>query len=268
MGNSAEDVRMWDEAAARYQEIDSSGTLDWRRNEILRPTVLSILGDVAARDALDAGCGPGWLSLELVRRGARVIGIDASAQMLGIAAERARSARLKLQLARADLCRPLPLRRDSFDVVLCHMVLMDIPDIHLALAEFARVLRPSGRLVLSITHPCFFPWLWEKDATGKPLWKPVDDYLTVRSEIIHMCGGPTRHYHRPLSHYLDALRSAGFVLDTLLEPVPMGPRRPEIEHAWRLPDFVVMRALPRHLTGQESAGPAASKGFISGERKM
>ncbi len=244
MGNSAENIRMWDEAAARFHEIDSDRT-DWRREKVLRPTVLGVLGDVAGQDVLDAGCGPGWWSLQLARRGARVTAIDGAQKMVGLARQRVTTESAQVTVLQADLCRGLPFRRDAFDVVVCHMVLMDIPDIHTALAEFARVLRASGRLVLSITHPCFFPWLWEKDATGKPLWKPVDDYLTVRSEIIDMCGGPTRHYHRPLSHYLDALGSAGFMLDTLLEPVPMGPRRPEIEHAWRVPDFVVMRALPR-----------------------
>lgn len=242
--DTTEDLDLWNAAAASFREIDSDRT-DWRREKVLRPTVLSVLGDVAGQDALDAGCGPGWWSLELARRGARVTAIDGAQEMVGLARQRMTAAPAQVTLLQVDLCRGLPFRNDAFDVVICLMVLMDLPDIHTPLSEFSRVLRPCGRLVLAITHPAFFPQLWEKDATGKPVCKRVDDYLTVRSEIIDMCGGPTRHYHRPLSHYFNALRSAGFVIDTLVEPVPTGPRRSDIEHAWRVPDFIVIRALPR-----------------------
>ena len=121
---------------------------------------------------------------------------------------------------------------------------LDIPAINLALAEFHRVLLPSGRLVFSITHPCFFMWNWERDAAGNKLWKPVDDYLTVRSEVLEIWG-PTRHYHRPLSWYFDALALAGFVVDALLEPTPDFERSTETDHVWRIPDIMVIRALPR-----------------------
>jgi len=184
------------------------------------------------------------MSLELVRRGARVVGVDGSEQMLARAREHAASSSEHLRFEQADLCTSLPLQDCSFDGVLANMVLMDMPAIDMALAEFHRVLRSSGRFVFSITHPSFFMWNWERNAVGEKLWKPVDDYLTVRSEIVDFWG-PTRHYHRPLSWYISALASAGFVVDALLEPVPDFERGPDTDHVWRIPDFVVIRALPR-----------------------
>jgi SAM-dependent methyltransferase len=252
MADSGEDLELWNAAAAGFQEIDSDPT-DWRREKVLRPTVLSLLGELAALDVLDAGCGPGWLSLQLARRGARVTAIDGARKMVNLARRRAATESAQVTVLRADLCRGLPFRSDAFDVVVCHMVLMDLPDIRTPLSEFSRLLRPSGRMVIAITHPAFFPQFWEKDATGRPLWKRVDDYLTVRSEIIDMCGGPTRHYHRPLTYYFAELHSAGFVVDKLVEPVPAGQRTPELDHAWRVPDFVVMRALPRERAAQRSS---------------
>jgi ubiquinone/menaquinone biosynthesis C-methylase UbiE len=190
-----DDVDMWNAAAPGFEAGVTDGS-DWRQQHVIHPAVLSLLGQVEDQHILDAGCGPGWLSVKLAERGARVIGLDAAEQMVLRARERAADAPQNIQFVQADLCSPLPLEDSSFDGVVCNMVLMDIRKIHTAVAEFRRVLRLSGRLVLSITHPAFFPQLWEKDGDGRPLRKePVEDYLNVRSEIINMCGGPTRHYH-------------------------------------------------------------------------
>lgn len=240
-----DDIDMWNAAAAQYDARLGNGSF-WRQEHVICPAVFGLLGELADQDILDAGCGPAWLSVELAQRGARVVGIDGSEQMLLRARERAADAFQNIRFTRADLCSPLSLQDDSFDGIVSNMVLMDVPEIHTAVGEFRRVLRPSGRLVLSITHLAFFPQPWEKDADGRPLWKkPVKDYLTVHSEIINMCGGPTRHYHRSLSYYFAKLNSTGFVVDTLVEPVPTFAHTPEKEYAWRVPDFVVIRALPR-----------------------
>jgi len=238
-----DDIDLWNAAAAQYDAHLTSGDF-WRHQHVISPAVFGLLGQVAGQDILDAGCGPGWLSVELAQRGARVVGIDGSEQMLLRARERAASASQDVRFAEADLCSSLPLQDHSFDGVVANMVLMDIPAIGSALAEFRRALRPSGRLVFSITHSSFFLWFWTRDASGNKLWKPVDDYLTIRSDMNDFWG-PTRHYHRPLSWYIGALASAGFVVDALLEPTPDLERSPDTDHVWRIPDFVVIRALPR-----------------------
>ncbi|HUU54408.1 MAG TPA: methyltransferase domain-containing protein [Armatimonadota bacterium] len=243
MADSHDDLDMWNAAAERYQERLADGSF-WRHGLILRPALLDLLGVVAGEDVLDAGCGPGLLSVELVQRGAQVTAIDGSERMVALAQQSLDAESAQTAVMRADLCCDLPLPSDAFDAIACNMVLMDIPEIGTALSEFFRVLRPSGRLVFSITHPCFFMWLWERDQAGNKLFKPVDDYLTIRSAT-HEFWGPTRHYHRPLTYYFAAMASAGFVVDKFVEPVPACSRRVELEHVWRIPDFVLIRALPR-----------------------
>lgn len=69
-----------------------------------RPAVLDLLGDVAGRRILDAGCGSGPLLADLTERGASVAGFDASHAMIGLARERLGD---EADLKVADLTQPL-----------------------------------------------------------------------------------------------------------------------------------------------------------------
>jgi SAM-dependent methyltransferase len=102
------------------------------------------------RDAiiLDFGCGEGRLSRELIDRGfINVLGIDSSAEMVRIAAERVPEAAFL-----ATEAERLPCGDESIDAVLLFAVLTCIPDDASQknlLREFKRVLRPGGLLVVS-----------------------------------------------------------------------------------------------------------------------
>lgn len=239
-----DDIELWNAAAAQYEEDTQGGRHGWRQERIISPALLRLLGEVAGQHILDAGCGPGWLSVLLAQRGAHVAGVDGAEQMLARARQRAAEASLSVTFVRADLRATLPLPDRSFDGIVSNMVLMDVPEVSTAFAEFRRLLRPTGRLVVAITHPLSL-WRWTRDDTGRKLYKAVDDYLTVRS-IMEELWGPTRCYHRPLSWYVEALASAGFVIDALVEPTPEGMARDaNTDYLWRLPDYAMVRALPR-----------------------
>lgn len=94
---------------------------------------------------LDAGCGPGPTLADLTSRG-RAVGMDASSGQLELAAEAAPDA----ALVRGDVAA-LPFGADSFDAVVSLGVLMHLPNDEQddAIVEFARVLRPGGRLLVS-----------------------------------------------------------------------------------------------------------------------
>ncbi len=114
--------------------------------EIEQQTVLELMPDVTGRTVIDAGCGTGRYLRELRARGAHVVGIDLSTEML----VRARS--VTSRLARADL-RALPFDAMSVDVVVCALALGDFVELELALSEVARVLRPGGDAIYSVVHP-------------------------------------------------------------------------------------------------------------------
>jgi len=237
MGKDKDYIRYWNKAAAEYcSRMERSPQVETRSE--YEPVVEGLLGDVSGKHVLDAGCGGGSYSRRLASLGAIVTGVDGSTEMIAIA--EGYPVRPNLQYRVADLTEKLPFPDGHFDVVLANMVLMDIPRIDVAIAEFARLLADGGVLVLSITHPCFFGYGWVRDEQGERTHKEISDYLAPRIKELNFWG-KTLHFHRPLSHYFGALSQSGFCVDTLEEPGP--PEGVQTEAASRrIPSFAVIRA--------------------------
>jgi SAM-dependent methyltransferase len=127
-----------------------SATYDEPGNGIFpyeEPYVHEIIDGLPPADALDAACGTGRHSVYLAARGHRVIGVDSSPEMLARARVRVPEADFKV----GDLCA-LPLPDDHVDLITCALALTHVPDLRPVMAEFARVLRPGGHVVLSDVH--------------------------------------------------------------------------------------------------------------------
>jgi ubiquinone/menaquinone biosynthesis C-methylase UbiE len=98
-------------------------------------------------DVLDAGCGTGFLSLELAERGHRVTGIDFAPAMIARARQKAAERGLAVRFEPAD-AEQLPFAPASFDLVISRHVLWTLPHPEAAIDEWLRVLRPGARLVV------------------------------------------------------------------------------------------------------------------------
>lgn len=100
---------------------------------------------------LDVASGPGASALALARAfGCRVTGVDLSATQVGRAnAAAAAQGLAPLVTFQADDAEHLPFPDDSFDALLCECAFCTFPDKATAAREFARVLRPGGRLAFS-----------------------------------------------------------------------------------------------------------------------
>lgn len=180
-----------------------------------RPAMLKLAGDVKNRQILDAGCGSGPLTAELIKRGATLTAFDSSEGMLQLARKRLGE---EARLFHADLGQPLPFADDSFDDVFASLVFHYLEDWTNSLNEIKRVLRPNGRLIMSVNHPLVYPWT-----------NPGKDYFgtTQYSDEHSFDGQPATltYWHRPLHAMTDAFGKAGFAIEVIGEP-PYSPDAP------------------------------------------
>jgi len=115
------------------------------------PWVDRLLGDVRGLTVADVGCGTGRHAIRLAKAGAAVHALDFSDGMLARA--RAKAGDLNIVFHVHELAKPLPYPDETFDRVLCGLVIDHIADLIGLFREMRRVCRPSGFVVISVMHP-------------------------------------------------------------------------------------------------------------------
>ncbi len=206
-----------------------------------RPALRRLLPDLAGKRVLDAGCAGGAHSEWLVGRGATVVALDVSDRMVELSRLRIGEGATVMQ---ADLALPLPqvpaLASGSFDVVMSSLTLHYVDDWSRPLAEFFRLLKPGGTLVFSTHHP-----YWDRRLID------ADDYFQTGLVEDHwsLSGGTPvrfRFYRKTLAQIVTSVAEAGFVIDTVDEPIPSEDLRKvnaaEYDALRKQPAFLIIRA--------------------------
>jgi len=176
----------------------------------VRPAIVDLVGDVAGRRILDAGCGAGPVSVALRDRGAVVSGFDRSAKMVELARQRLGD---DVDLRVADITGPLPYPDGAFDDAVAALVLHYLEDWTAPLAELRRVLKPGGRLIVVVNHPILLKMVHrETDYFATTKWS--DEYNFNGQKAV------LTYWHRPLHAMTDAFTAAGFRTAVISEPPP------------------------------------------------
>ncbi|MGN6473912.1 MAG: class I SAM-dependent methyltransferase [Mycobacteriales bacterium] len=102
--------------------------------------------------ALDLGCGTGNVAIRLARAGAKVVAVDPSARLVGVARERAAADRLGIDVRQGEAAA-IPLDDESAELVVSVFAVIFAPDASAAVAEMKRVLAPGGRIILTAWVP-------------------------------------------------------------------------------------------------------------------
>lgn len=221
--------RWWDGAARAYQDEHGAflGDTDllWCP-EGLREADAGLLGDVAGRDVLEIGCGAAQGARWLVAAGAHVTAFDVSyAQLRESRRLDASSGVTVARLVQAD-GQHLPFRPEAFDVVASAFGgIPFVADSARTMREIARVLRPGGRLVFSVTHPVRWVFPDDPGPGGLTVGQSYFD-RTPYVEVDELGEAAYVEHHRTLGDRVRELVAAGLVLDDLIEPEwPQGHER-------------------------------------------
>lgn len=224
---------IWNQNAAYWDEKMGEGNSFHR--ELVRPAAERLLTLQPDETVLEIACGNGQFARQMAEAGVQVVATDLSEALVEIA--RARTAE-RLDLAGriefrvvdgTDKAALLALGAGRFDAAVCTMALMDMAEIDPLLGALPRLLKPAGRFVFTIMHPCFNSMgthlcMEEQDHGGELIVTPsvrVVRYLGVgATKGLAMIGQPAPqwYFHRPLHELLGACFAAGFVLDGLEEP--------------------------------------------------
>lgn len=219
------------EYAERVDEAPYNANLDF-------PAMTALMPDVEGKQVLDAGCGSGRYSEWLLERGAEVLAVDGSAEMVNHARQRVGN---RAEVRQADLGEPFEFAgNDEFDVVVSALALNYVEDWRQMFIEFARVTKPEGVLLCSLQHPI-----------DDYLRLEVGNYFEVERHTDRWSGFETAvevpFYWRPLSETINPILEAGFQLDTLSEPQPTDEfkeKRPlQYEKVMTEPTFLCIRAV-------------------------
>ena len=244
----------WDAVADWYhRHMGPDGSEHHRR--LALPATLELLSPRPGERILDLGAGQGVLAPHIAAAGAVYTGVEASPRLVK-AARRHHGAHGRF--LEGDACRlsDLPtLRRAQFDGAVFLLSLQDMDPLAAALAAAAWALRPGGRLVALLNHPCFrvprqSGWGWDE---GRQLrFRRVDRYLTplavpMPPHVHGQKGTAVRSFHRPLQEYVNDLHANGLALEALREiptfQVATGPQAAAENRAFgEIPLFLGLRA--------------------------
>lgn len=137
----------WDRAADLYERLWQAQLAE------ARAAVMECAALMPGEWVLDVASGTGLVTLEaaqMVGPRGRVLGVDVSSRMVDVAAQRAQHLQMTHCSFAAMGAEVLKLPAASFDVVLCVLGLMYVPEPDRALSEMRRVLRPGGRAVIAV----------------------------------------------------------------------------------------------------------------------
>jgi SAM-dependent methyltransferase len=209
---------VWSGLADDYRE---RGRRNWTEREIswgiwdVPERDLAVLGDVAGKDVVELGCGTGYFSAWLARRGARPVGVDLSPEQLATARELQREHELEFPLVEAS-AEDVPLPAASFDLAVSEYGASIWADPYLWVPEAARLLRPGGELVF-LANGLLLLLCWAPGAgpAGEELRR---DYFDLHA--LHDPTDDSTTFGLPYGEWISLLRSNRLFVEDVVEVQP------------------------------------------------
>jgi SAM-dependent methyltransferase len=246
----AENRRYWDAYAPQWV---AAGERQWRQSEptwgiwgVPESTLAMLPASMQGLDAVELGCGTGYVSAWMARRGARVMAIDNSREQLATAQRLAAEHSLAIEFLHGN-AEATPYPDASFDFAISEYGAAIWCDPERWIPEAWRILRPGGRLVFLGHHP--WTQVYAAADGASVASTPQRSYFELRSLDWRRAefepGGV--EFNLPISGWFELFARVGFSVEGYAEPRPEpGPdetrfgvsrssaRETPSEQVWRL----------------------------------
>ena len=261
----------WGDVAEWYDALVGDDGSEYHRKVVI-PGVLRLLElnklHTDRPHLLDLACGQGVLCRKLAEMGCGVTGVDAAAPLIEAARRRNREDKLSIEYLVADVTELLAedgtpqygLRTATYDAVTIVLSIQNITPLSPVWQACHALLKPGGRLVVVMMHPCFripkqSDWLWDEESFTQV--RVIRQYLggsdveiqTHPGDAAHgLDDSSTTHFHRPLQAYINTMGNAGLYIDNIQEWTShktdqAGPKKEAMDRARKeIPLFLALRA--------------------------
>jgi ubiquinone/menaquinone biosynthesis C-methylase UbiE len=195
----------WNKSAEAWLDFVRTGK-DHCRYYMNNPAMFRIIGNIRGKQILDLGCGEGFNTRIMARRGAKVTGIDFAEKMIAYAREQEQKDKLGIKYCTSNASDLSEFKNSRFDIVTSFMSIQDIINYKLVLKGANRVLKKNGRMVIGTTHPCFEKTLYQDDRYVRDERyfknKTYPIYWKMKRLTKYF---KTTSFHRTLTEYSNAL---------------------------------------------------------------
>ena len=219
--HTARNREEWDRLAAEYfapgREAWASADPFWGIWQVPESRVGVLPEKLEDRDAVELGCGAGYVSAWLARREARPVGVDLSANQLASAAQFQREFGLDFPLVQAD-AEAVPLLSESFDLVISEYGASIWCDPYRWVPEAARLLRPGGELIFLVNGTILMLSVPDLEADGPATERLLRPYFGMHR--FEWPDDPAVDFHLGYGDWIRLLRTNGLEVTDLIEVRP------------------------------------------------
>ena len=197
-----------------------------------RPFILKMCEPLRGHKVLDLGCGEGYCTRELSKRGAaQVYGVDISENMIRAAKQQEERKPLNISYENACATNLKQFDDNNFDLVVAVFLFNYLSNAQMkqCMSEVVRILRPAGQFIFSIPHPCF-PYMRDAEypfyfkVSDKGYFSQRDQQFTGKIWKIDSTSLDVQLIHKTFEDYFDALRDTGFEKIPILKELRVTPK--------------------------------------------